>query len=50
MGDDEASLQFDGLLLVRREGEVVLDHPERACGGHVAAVGAGADVDRQGLE
>ena len=29
MGDDEASLQFDGLLLVGRGGEVVLERPER---------------------
>jgi len=50
MADDEVALQFDDLLLVGRGGEVLLEGPERLDRGHVTALGAEADRDRQGLE
>jgi|YNPBryantNP2012_1023418.scaffolds.fasta_scaffold72562_1 hypothetical protein len=50
MADDELALQFDDLPLVGHEGEVVLERPERTCGGRLAALGAEADGGRQVLE
>jgi len=50
MADEELALQFQDLPRVGREDEVVLECPERTCGGRIAALGAEADRDRQGLE
>ena len=48
MADDELVAQFDDLSLVGREGEVVLERPERTSSGYIPALDA--DRDRQGLE
>jgi len=43
-------VEFDDLLLLRREGEVVLERPERTGCSDIAALGAEGERDRQGLE
>jgi len=50
LAGNEIALQFDDFPLVGHEGEVVLERPERTCGGHIAALGAEAHRDPQGLE
>jgi hypothetical protein len=46
----EFPLQLDRLLLLRTQRELVLEGPQRADGGQVAAPDAAADRNSQGFE
>ena len=50
LAGDELALEVEGLLLVGCEGDLVLDGPDGADGGYVAALGAEAEWNLQGLE
>jgi len=50
LASDEVALEFDGFLLVGCQCEVVLDGPDGADRAYIAALGAEAEGNLQGLE